>query len=330
MTNFERLLPYLQQVIRNGRLNDEAASDVHAFRLEPAFQRLPRTSDEALGSGNQALFLLRLAADALERVAHEDQEGALEAAREAKGLPLSPEPFEGVLDLFAARLAERVGDRDARVLFEGRYRDYRDRFSQLEALRGLDSLIADPYVSSVLESALEASAPAERQEGANMDYIPFSWTTLAPQTALYPFNTSEETSARTYIVLVRKLTDPVVAAFAIFEATLADITDGGDYGLRNEKGELYADLLLDFDEDALELLKSLDPDRLALRFVFQHSDVFETFAAEAGSLFDIEISPEEKRLYFKICIPHAWEAAQVPLHGVWSNLESCVVLSEGA
>ena len=329
MNNFERLLPYLREVIREGQLNHEAIRDLQAFRREPAYEQLPRTSNEAISSGNHALFLLRLAADTLTFISSGDLPAALARVRDAEELPLTPEPFGGMLDLLGMHLGERVGDQDSRMMFAWRSGQYRDRFARSEAMRGLDSFIADPYVSSVLEGSLVESAPAGEPEAAHVAWIP-SPSTSAPETGFYPFSTTEQTNTRTYFVLVRKLTDPEVAAFAIFNATLADITDGGDYGLRDERGELYADLLLDFNEDALGLLASLDPARLMLRFVFQHSEVYETFSVEDGSLFDIEASLEEKRLYFKLRVPHAWEAAQVPLDGVWSNLECCVVLSEGA
>jgi hypothetical protein len=147
------------------------------------------------------------------------------------------------------------------------------------------------------------------------------------ESAFLPFSGSEA-STRTYFVLVHKLIDPRVAAFAILKATLADITDGGDYGRIGDHGALYADLLLDFDEDPRELLDSLNLDKLALRLVFKSSDTFEAFSTHEGTLFDLEASAEESRLYFKLRVPQAWVAAQLPLFAIFSSVESCVLISE--
>jgi hypothetical protein len=307
-------------VIHGGELSHEAARDIDAFRREAAYESLPHSLAEAFE--NQALFSLRLAADALAHVAHKDLKAALRVAREVLELPLALEPFEGTLELLGAHLAKKLDDDELQARFKRRYDESIERFSRGRALLGLTDALADPYVASVLSEAFEKTISV--QEDVAEPSIPH-YPVLG--SAFLPFSGSEA-STRTYFVLVHKLIDPRVAAFAILKATLADITDGGDYGRVGDSGALYADLLLDFDEDPRELLGSLNLDKLALRLVFKSSDAFEAFSAHDGSLFDLEASPDERRLYFKLRVPQAWVAAQLPLSIVWPNVESCVLISE--
>lgn len=322
MTSFERLLPPLSYALRGEGLSEAMVLELRTFRAGAIYKALPTTPAEAALRGED-LFLLRVAADMLNCLVEGDAAGALEAASPALELPFVPEPLEGRVYLLAFRLAERVGD-ERRGRFAAFYEASREHFADAYALLGLGEALLDPHVSALFEGALtppdavaiplstpalpDGSGPA-RVGG----YLPFA-------------NAGHETPTRTYLVQVRKLTDPRIAAFAIHPATLADITDGGDLGREDGRGGHYADLVLDFG-DAPDLLRALEPDDLALRLVFGHSGEFEPFAVADGTLFDAEVVPEEGRLYFKLRVPSAWAAAGIPLTAIWPNLESVVLLS---
>lgn len=269
-------------------------------------------------------LMLRVTADILYAIARQDHLSALDSARKLQAYTRDSDPFEGRSFRLAAQLAAQLQDQDAAEYFEGRYQSYQDRRQWISALEALSEALASPYLATD-----EEPEPAEAGGTESVTSPSEYWLPAVPTPAAFlPFsNTRQEPPTRTYIVLVRKLTDPTTAAFAVFPATLADLTDGGAYGRENRHGELYADLLLEFGSEALSLLGSLDLDALSIRFVFKASREFETFSIQDNTLFGLETAIDECRLYFKLKVPPAWLAAELPLHLIWANIESCVLLS---
>lgn len=327
MTGFERLHHPLSRAIRRERLSEQMVLDLHAFRTEASYQDLPDTLAEAAVRGDEAHFLLRVTADMLSCFADDDASGALSVAQVILELPLALDPFDGRVYLLAACLAESVGDGEAQQRFAAHYGAYLEHFADARALLGLGEVLMDPYVSDVLAEALEDTSLT----GTPAATVPIPTPLHSPApihgSGYAPFTSAgQETPARTYLVQVRKLTDPRIAQFAIFPSTLVDLTDGGDLGREDGRGRRYADLVLDFSS-AQGLLRSLEPEDLALRFVFGSSVAFEPFSVADGTLFDVEVVLEEGRLYFKLVVPSAWVVAGLPLTAIWPNIESLVLLS---
>lgn len=320
MNTSNRLISFLDAVLKGDTLHsvrDELRTMVNGYAV--AESSTVGQKDE----NQQHEMMLRVTADVLYAIARQDHLSALECARGLQAYTLAFDPFEGRSFRLAARLASQLQGQDADY-FEKRYQTYQSRSRCVLALEALGEALASPYLATVKEVD---SPEASGTRGVVSSIDPWILTTPAPSTFLPLSNTSRESSTRTYTVLVRKLIDPTTAAFAVFPATLADLTDGGPYGRENRRGELYADLLLEFGSEALSLL-ALDLDGLSTRFVFKGSHDYETFSVQDETLFDLEVAADECRLYFKLKIPPAWLAAELPLHLVWANIEGCVLLSE--
>ncbi len=352
--SFERLFPALARASAGGRLSARALRDVEAFRTSPDYRALPTSAEAAQARGNEALFSLRCVADALAD-ADTAPKRALRSLHPLLALPLAPDPFFGEGYALGRVLAERLGDAEAGAAFAERYRRYLERYAGQRALSGLTEVITDFSFETMLEAgqdtgqdtatrqgALEASPLDARATGKldiarevevrELDTGPDSYPgffAAPPPYAFVPFASADhEMSTRAYVVQVRKLIDPRVAAFALHRATLVDITDGDAWGREDENGRRYADLVLDFGQGALPLLRELSAYDLTVRLIFRDSEAFESFSVAEGTLFDLEVSPEEGRLYFKLRLPTAWIAADLPLQAVWSTLESCVLISD--
>lgn len=350
MTLSEQVRPYLEAALRGDTLT-AAQAELGALRGSERYAALPHTLSSKKSAQTspqmQNQFVLRTTIDMLAALAAGDERAALEAAA---GLHLEAAVclLEGQPYLLAAQLATRlesagVGTGSGSAAAFGQlYQDYLDHSVMLSALEALSGMLASPYLTELDEVGQDnAVQNGVRQDGAGQDdvrqdakpgadsgsaafYLPLP----LPEAVFSPLsNAPQDDALRTYIVQVRQLTDAATADFAVFSAVLADLTDGGVFGRENRGGERYADLLLEFGREAAYLLGSLDPVTLSMRFVFRGSSEFEMFSAQSGTLYGLEVSLDEYRLYFKLKIPAAWAAAEVPLHLIWANLESCVLLS---
>lgn len=266
---------------------------------------------------------VQVAAAVLSCLAAHDEAGALGAAEALLGEPPLRGPLEVKLGLLAARLADKAGD----APLAARFREGLPNAAPASLPDALGEALLSPYLTgAALTEPFEELPDASLESPA---FFPDAAPRYEPRYEPHfePLSASgEEVPARTYLVPVRHLKDAESATFALYEATLADITYGGPLG-RKGAGGPYADLVLEFGPDADAPLGTLEPAALGVRLVFRGSRAVDTFSAAAGTLFDVELSPFERRVYFKLRVPAVWTAAGVPLELVWANLECCVLLT---
>ena len=320
MVEVIRLQPFLDAAIRGEALQSLLPQLITLKESAYIAEKIRGVSED----GAEATRLLHeVTTRMLIAIATENLDLAFEYARELRRVALGSDPFAGKTFLLAAQLAARHGDAEMFDHYEERYQQSISDDTFLPMLEALSIALASPYMSEI-----ENQDTTGEQESLNATSPELSWLSQPTPTAFLPLsNAHQEPLTRTYIVWVRKLADPTTAAFAVHPATLGDLTDGGAYGREDRHGELYADLLLEFSTQALPVLESLDLDDLVLRLVFKASREYESFSVLDQTLFGLETSLEEQRLYFKLKVPPAWLAAEIPLHLVWTNLESCVLLS---
>ena len=128
---------------------------------------------------------------------------------------------------------------------------------------------------------------------------------LAKAAVMQPFAASE--SQESYRCTLLKVQDVEAAKFMAFPAQLYDLS---------EADLPYHEVMLELESEALPLLRSLDPLKLSLRFVFEAT--FAELKTADASLFDVEVNLPEKRLYAKCLL-----LDQMPQ---WERLESIVIM----
>lgn len=335
MTSFEQLLRHLWAVVAAplspiptpavvvaaGWLRDFTAS-----RLP----ELPHTPLEALAGGEGARYTLRVAGELLAALLEDDLGEALRVAHTLLELPLVADPFAGELFVLAAQVAARAGaDPEP---FRLQALRYRTRFAHDRVVSGLAQLLGNPPLLGALEDAdgradAQIGADAGIKVGANTgidasgsaDAPPGVFTFTVPSGGFVPVAETGEGALHLYAVSVRQLLEASTARFAVASATLVDLGE-------HTGSTADADMLLDFGGDSPLLPRELH-EPLSLRFVF--AETVETFSTDDGTLYDAEASPSEGRLYFKLRLPESWHNDRLPRHSVWSQLECCVLSSDG-
>lgn len=328
MTSFEQLLRHLWAVVtappNSSPLPTPAVvaaagwlRDFSATRLP----ELPHTPLEALAGGEAARYTLRVAGELLAALLEDDLDEALRVAHTLLEPPLVADPFAGELFALAAQVAARAGaDPEP---FRRQALRYRARFAHDRVVSGLAQLLGNPPLLGVLE---DADGQAEAQVGADAGIdvggradAPSVFTFTVPSGGFMPVAETGEGALHLYAVTVRQLLDARTARFAVASATLVDLSEGAS-------STADADMLLDFGGDS-PLLPREVYEPLSLRFVF--AETVATFSTDDGTLYDAEASPSEGRLYFKLRLPDSWRSDRLPRRSIWSQLECCVLSSDG-
>jgi len=305
----ERLRAWLDSWRPGAGLASQDAAALSAYRDSSRLHALRAAARDPGDPDAAGLARLTAAVDALGDALGGAEATALEGLRALLEAPLLPHPLDAAPERFGARLARAQGDLESAARFAERADAYETAFASAAALEGVGALHLVPSLAAGLVPDTSAATTA--------------WQPVVAPSTFVAHAASREATTRAYVVTVRHQSAGADPRFAVYGATLSDITDV------DEPLPSQADLVLAFTDDAAAMLRRLDPERLELRLVFDGSSTYDAFSSLSGSLRDVEPAPSEGRLYLRLRVPAAWRAAGITLDAIWSNLESCVLLGLG-
>lgn len=348
MSSYSTLRPLLRAACAEGTLDGAARSLLSSLPVgehggsvalgappyEPDFKSPPVAHPAWL----QAHHEISLARGLLNAMVEDRLQDALVLANTILAAPMRPSPLETLLEELGAKLAAAAGDSELQLALVSRRDAYLQRYSFGAALVGaaavaqpgrvgeqiLDLLEPGPVQTAVaadedeVVAATSTSPDDHDRRPAGNDLAPLA--DLGPSTSSFtPFAAEYEPRTNAYVVTLRHLQEARTATFAVHRVHWHDL-DSDD--------PRVSDLVLAFEDDASSMLRSVDPELLSLRLFFGDGPAYDEVSTSNGSLFDVEVNPAEGRIYLKLLRPPAWSATDLPPADLWSNLRSCVLITE--